>query len=92
MDENLTIPKNPREKCVTLRNNILDIYGERRHKTALHQFSLSTDDPVSKAKGSNSWTYFQTLGFKNVNSRFSNGHYFYQYRNIEKLISRKNQK
>ena len=46
MEERLTILKNLRDKCVTIMNKNSDIYGACRHKTAFHQFFLSTDDPV----------------------------------------------
>ena len=46
MEENLTIIKNPRKKCVTVMKNNLEIYGAFRHKTTFHLFSLITDDPV----------------------------------------------
>ena len=44
--EGLTILKKIREKCVTIMNNISEIYGACRHKTTIYQFFLSTDDPV----------------------------------------------
>ena len=46
MQERLTILKNLCEKRVTVMNNNSEIYGACRHKTAFHQFFLSTDDPV----------------------------------------------
>ena len=45
-EERLTIIKNIRDKCVTIMNNNLEIYGACRHKTTFYQFSLRTDDPV----------------------------------------------
>ena len=46
MQESLTILKNLREKRVTVMNKNSEIYGSCRHKTTLHRFFLSTDDPV----------------------------------------------
>ena len=46
MRERLMILKILRDKLVTVMNKNLDIYGACRHKTILHQFFLSTDDPV----------------------------------------------
>ena len=46
MQERLTILKKLRDKRVTVMNNNLEIYGASRHKTTLHRFFLSTDDPV----------------------------------------------
>ena len=46
MEECLTILKKLREKCFTIMNNNLEIYGACRHKTSFHQFCLSTDDLV----------------------------------------------
>ena len=46
MEECLTILKKLRDKCVTIINNNLEIYGACRHKTTFRQFFLSTDDPV----------------------------------------------
>ena len=45
-EERLTILKKLRDKCVTVMNKNLEIYGAFRHKTISYQFSLSTDDPV----------------------------------------------
>ena len=46
MQEPLTILKKLREKRVTVMNKNLETYGACRHKTAFHQFCLSTDDPI----------------------------------------------
>ena len=46
MQERLTILKKLRDKCVTLMNKNLDIYGACRHKTTFHRFCLSTYDSV----------------------------------------------
>ena len=46
IEERLTILKNIREKCVTIMNKNLEIYGACRHKTTFYYFFLSTDDPV----------------------------------------------
>ena len=46
MEEHLTIFKRLRDKRVTIMNKNLEIYGACRHKTTIHQFFLSTDDPV----------------------------------------------
>ena len=46
IQERLTILKNLRDKRVTVMNNNSDIYWACRHKTILHRFFLSTDDPV----------------------------------------------
>ena len=46
MQERLTILKMLREKCVTVMNKNLEIYGACRHKTCFHKFFLSTDDHV----------------------------------------------
>ena len=40
------IQKNKREKRVRVMNKDSDIYGACRHKTTLHRFCLSNDDPV----------------------------------------------
>ena len=46
IQERLTTLKKLRDKRVTVMNKNLEIYGACRHKTTLHQFRLSTDDPV----------------------------------------------
>ena len=46
MQERLTILKKIHDKCVTVMNKNLEIYGTCRHKTTFHQLCLSTDDPV----------------------------------------------
>ena len=46
IEERLTILKKISDKCVTVMNKNLDIYGAYRHKTTFYQFFLSTDDPV----------------------------------------------
>ena len=46
MQELLTILKKLRDKCVTVMNKNLDIYGACRHKTSFHRFCLSIDDTV----------------------------------------------
>ena len=46
MEECLTILKKLHEKCVTIIENNLEIYGACRHKTTFHRFCLSTDDPL----------------------------------------------
>ena len=46
MEERLTILKKLRDKRVTIMNKNSEIYGACRHKTTLHPFFLSTDDPV----------------------------------------------
>ena len=46
MEECLTILKKLREKCVTIMNKNLEIYGAFWHKTTFHRFCLSPDDPV----------------------------------------------
>ena len=51
IEECLTILKNIRDKCVTIMNNILEIYGACRHKTTFYQSFLSTDDPVFVCNG-----------------------------------------
>ena len=43
MEERLTIFKNIHDKRVTVMNNKSEIYGACLHKTAFHQFFLSTD-------------------------------------------------
>ena len=45
-EEHLTILKKLHDKCVTLMNKNLGIYGAFRNKTTFHQFFLSTDDPI----------------------------------------------
>ena len=50
-EEHLTTLKMIRDKCVTIMNKKLEIYGAFRHKTTSHQFRLSTDDPVFVFKG-----------------------------------------
>ena len=46
MEERLTILKKLHEKRVTVMYKNPEKYGACRHKTTLHQFCLSTDDPV----------------------------------------------
>ena len=46
MQERLTILKMLRDKQVTIINKNSEIYGACRHKTTLHRFCLSTDDPI----------------------------------------------
>ena len=46
MEERLTILKKIRDKNVTFMNKNLEIYRACRHKMSVHQFFLSTDDPV----------------------------------------------
>ena len=46
MQECLTILKKLHDKCATVMNKNLEIYGACRHKTTFHRFCLSTDDPV----------------------------------------------
>ena len=46
MQERLTTLKMIRDKCVTVMNKNLEIYGACRHMTCFHQFFLRTDDPV----------------------------------------------
>ena len=46
MEERLIIPKELRDKHVTVMNKNLEIYGACRHKTTFRQFFLRTDDPV----------------------------------------------
>ena len=46
MEKSLTILKNLRNKCVTVMNKNLEIYGAFRHKTTFRRFFLSSDDPV----------------------------------------------
>ena len=67
------IPRNLRDKCITLMKKNLEIYEAYYHKTMLHQFGISTDDPVERMKRLECTTYFQTLGFENVNGCFSTG-------------------
>ena len=51
MDEHLMIPKNLRDKRVTLMNNNLDICGACHHKTTFPRFLLITNDPITEWKG-----------------------------------------
>ena len=45
-EEHLMILKGLRDKRVTVMNNNSEIYRACQHKMTLHQFFLSTDDPV----------------------------------------------
>ena len=46
MQERLTILKMLRDKRITVMNRNSEIYGAFRHKTTIHRFCLSTNDPV----------------------------------------------
>ena len=46
IEECLKILKKIRDKCVTIMNKNLKIYGACRHKTTFYPFFLSTDDPL----------------------------------------------
>ena len=46
MEECLIILKKLRDKCVTIINKNLNIYGACQHKTTFRRFCLSTDDTV----------------------------------------------
>ena len=46
MEKRLTILKKLYDKCVTIMNKNLKIYGACQDKMTFHQFCLSTDDPV----------------------------------------------
>ena len=45
--EQLTIIKNPRDKCVTLMNINSEIYGAFWLKTTFHQFCIRNDDTIN---------------------------------------------
>ena len=70
MEEHLTIIKNPREKCVTVMNKNLEIYGAFRHKTTFHRFPPSTDDPILTGERVRPLKSFKILRFEFVNDNF----------------------
>ena len=63
IEEVLTILKKIRDKCVTIMNNILEIYGACRHRTNFYQFCLSTDDSTFVLNG---WKGEVVKGFSNL--------------------------
>ena len=73
IEERLTILKNIRDKCVTIMNKNLEIYGACRHKTTFINFCYAlmipflcvTGQKVSSSKG------FQILGIEPVNGHFN---------------------
>ena len=46
IEERLTSLKKISDKCVTIMNKNLEIYGSYQHKTTFYKYFLSTDDPV----------------------------------------------
>ena len=61
MQERLTILKNPGDKRVAVMNRNLEIYGACWHKTTLHRFCLSTDDPSLKGERTRALNGFLNL-------------------------------
>ena len=64
MEMCLTILKKLREKCATVMNKDLEIYGACRNKTTFHLFCLITNDTFKRVKGVSITTFFKPDGLK----------------------------
>ena len=61
IEERLKILEKISDKCVTIMNKNLEIYGAFRHKIIYYRFCLNTDDPVFN--GLKGWPL---KGFSNI--------------------------